>query len=322
VNGSVAREDADKSVHQEPAGIPRRWRVILGLLRRLPQGALSRAWGRLAEVRWPRGIQGLVNASFARIVGADLEEAESPPSAYASLSAFFVRRLRPGARRWPEHGDTPGSPVDGVLGEYGTLDRGIALQAKGFAYRVEDLLGDVGWAERFRSGCFLTIYLSPRHYHRIHSPLDATVRRAVAVPGRLLPVNLPAVRSIPDLFPRNERLVALMEAHGVPVAVVAIGAYNVGRISAAFDPGWNGAEGRGVTNRASRREPEIRTYDPAIPVRRGAELMAFHLGSTVVLMIGSGGSALPDFEPGLREGMEVRLGAPLLASPLDPALSD
>src|SRR5690606_37874720 len=136
--------------------------------------------------------------------------------------------------------------------------------------------------ESFRDGDFITLYLSPRHYHRVHAPLAGAVVAARHVPGALLPVNRAAVAHVPELFPRNERVVAYLETAAGRLVVVAIGAYNVGRISTAFDAAWAGGA-RGVTNRPGAR-PESRHYEPPVRLERGAELMAFHLGSTVVLL--------------------------------------
>lgn len=289
------------------------WRALLLLLRLLPQGALSRLWGSFAEIRFPGFLQGRVNRGFAAIFRANLTEAEGSPESYPSLSAFFVRRLSEGVRRWPADGSVPTSPVDGVLGSCGRLERGVALQAKGIPYRVAELLGSEERAVFFTSGIFITLYLSPRHYHRIHSPISGGLSGAIALPGRLLPVNLAAVRSIRDLFPRNERLVAFIEGESIRTAVVAVGAYNVGRISAPFDPAWAGGPERSVTNRRGHRMPEVRSYSPPLPVERGAEIMAFHLGSTIVLLLADEGRELV-LNPALREGEEVPLGTPLLAA--------
>jgi len=293
------------------------WRLLLALLARLPQGALSRGWGWLADREFPAPLQGKVNRGFARVVGVELEESELPPEGYPSLSDFFVRRLRPGVRNWPQDPRILASPVDGVVGSCGILDEGSALQAKGLVYSAADLVGSDRERWGFRRGLFLTIYLSPRHYHRIHAPIEGALVEAHSIPGRLLPVNLPAVRSIPELFPRNERLVACVEGEGFRMALVAVGAYNVGRISAAFEPGWAGRRGRGITNLPGARAVESRAYSPPLPVRRGEEFMAFHLGSTVVLLLEplEEGGALPAFAPGVAEGVEIRLGAPLLAPP-------
>jgi phosphatidylserine decarboxylase len=230
----------------------------------------------------------------------DLTEAHEPVTAYGSLDELFVRHLRPGLRSWPTSPAVAGSPVDGVLGSHGRITAGGLLAAKGRDYTVAELLDDAEQATRFEAGSYATLYLAPRHYHRIHAPVGGEVGWARHVPGRLLPVNRPAVALIDGLFPRNERLIPVIEGSPLgAVAVVAVGAFNVGRITADFDPGL-------VTNRP-RAQAATRRYDPAFPVERGDGLMAFHLGSTVVLLF----EKPVEFAAGLESGQELRLGHPL-----------
>lgn len=280
------------------------WRALLALLAQLPQPGLSRAFGQLADLRIPRPMRGAVLGSFARAVGIDVTEAELPLTEYPTLNAFFVRRLRPDARTAPGDPGVLACPVDGILGQSGAIERGQALQAKGRWYSVAKLLDDEADAARYEGGTFITLYLSPRHYHRIHSPCDGGIVYARHVPGALLPVNQPAVAHVQDLFPKNERLVCAIDGPLGRVAIVAIGAYNVGRISAGFDPSWVGSSEASVTNRR-RHEPDTRRYDPPVVVRQGQEIMAFHLGSTVVLLLEPGRVQLTTQ---LERGREVRLG--------------
>ena len=286
------------------------WRATLALLRRLPQAALSRSLGRLADVRVPRGMRPVLYGRFARAVGADLTEVERPLADYATLNEFFVRRLKPGLRAWPADPRAVGSPVDGVVGASGRIERGSALQAKGRRYSVGELLGDADAGRGYEGGWFITLYLSPRHYHRVHAPIGGRVARARHVPGTLFPVNAPSVAHVPDLFARNERVLCVIDSEVGAAAVVAVGAYNVARISTAFDPTWGGTRGW-VSNRRDPL-PRTRSYDPPLPITRGDELMAFHLGSTVVLLFPAGTIEL---DPACRPGVEVRLGR-LLARPV------
>lgn len=276
----------------------RTWRLILAMLGRLPQGALSRSFGRVADVPLPPALRRPVLGAFARTMGIDLTEAELPLEAYGSLNQFFVRRLREGVRSWPADPGAVASPVDGIVGQIGRIEGGLLIQAKGRAYSAAELLMSRSEAERYDGGGFVTLYLSPRHYHRIHAPVAGEIRSAMHVPGALLPVNEPAVKHVADLFVRNERLLCHLERPEGTVAVVAVGAYNVGRIAAAFDPEWQG------TNR--RRAPlATREYDPPVRVERGDEIMAFHLGSTVVLLLEP---SAPPLRAALRPEQEVRLG--------------
>lgn len=282
-------------------------RLILLLLFRLPQGALSRLTGWLAHRPVPRPFRSLIIGGFARVVGIRTDEALQPPSEFASIGAYFVRHLRPGVRSWPADEAVPASPVDGIVGACGDITEGKLLQAKGMAYSLRELVGDPEEAKRYEDGVFITLYLSPRHYHRIHTPMAGELTLARSIPGRLLPVHRAAVRQVKDLFPRNERLVVHVDGDvGCPMALVAVGAFNVGKISAAFEPGW-------TTNRPDRTEGdahEVRTYRK--PVRRGEELAAFHLGSTVVLLFGpeirQNGWAL---HPERTQHSDVLLGDPL-----------
>ena len=300
-----------------------RWRLLLRLLQRLPQGALSRATGALAEVPLPRFLRGPVIGGFARVVGVDTGEVAGSPRDFTSVGDFFVRRLRTGVRSWPEDLRILASPVDGVVGALGEIREGTVLQAKGMPYGIGELLAQPSPPEldprRFEGGRYLTLYLSPRHYHRIHAPASGHLLRAQAVPGRLLPVNDPAIRGVPRLFPRNERLVLWMEVEGAPLALVAVGAFNVGRISVAFDEEWNGPRGEGVTNRPGRRGGGTRDYAPSLPLSRGDEIAAFHLGSTVVLLVGpDAGGQVPELTPDLRPGADIRLGDPLTVRSTGP----
>ncbi len=284
---------------------------MLALLSRLPQGALSRSFGRVADIPLPRPLRRAVLGTFARGVGIDLSEAELPLEEYGSLNDFFVRRLRPGTRSWPDRVDLLASPVDGITGQLGPVTGGRIVQAKGRRYSVAELLGDDGEAARFDRGQFITIYLSPRHYHRIHAPAAGTIAIARHLPGLLLPVNEPAVAHVPDLFARNERLLCHIDGPVGRVGVVAVGAYNVGRISAAFDRVWNAPEGSGswVTNRRGVA-PATHRYHPPVEMKLGDELMAFHLGSTVVLLLEPGA---PKLRGDLRAGTPVVLGEVLTA---------
>ena len=282
----------------------RSWRLILRMLGILPARGMSRTFGQVADILLATSLRKPVLGAFARAVGVDLTEAEKPLDAYPTLNEFFIRRLKADARSWPEDPEAIVSPVDGIVGSFGRLRDGKAIQAKGHRYLLADLLGDEGEAEVYEGGSFLTIYLSPRHYHRIHTPAAGTISRATYLPGHLYPVNAPAVMHIPGLFARNERLVCYLDSARGRIPIVAVGAYNVGRISASFDPGWSGDDmRRWVTNRRPPA-PLRRVYDPVLDVAPGDELMIFHLGSTVVLLFQQGVELRPD----LATGMDVQVG--------------
>jgi len=272
-------------------------------MRYLPQGLASRLVGVAARIPLPRPLRRPLLGGFARLAGIRMDEAVRSVAEFRSFDALFTRKLRPGLRSWEPGGGILASPVDGVIGAVGVVESGSLVQAKGRRYTVNALLADEEAARPFEGGLFVTISLSPRHYHRIHTPIPGRVVAARHIPGRLFPVHPAAVREVAHLFARNERLACIVSADVGEVAVVAVGAMNGGRISAAFDPDWAGGPDEGVTNRGGGRIAE-RMYAEPREVGRGEELMAFHLGSTVVLLTPPG----LRLDPGIAPGLEVEVG--------------
>lgn len=273
-------------------------------LRLLPKNSISRAVGALSELELPQPLRGPINSSFAQLAGIDLGESESAPDAYASVNAFFTRRLREGARDIEANkaGDLV-SPSDGRLSTFGRIEAETLVQAKGKNYRLVDLVDSGRDAERFVGGHFATVYLSPRDYHRVHSPASGVVSKVSYIPGQLFPVNPLAVRNVSELFAVNERLISYVEepALGV-VGVVMVGATCVGKMSLAF----HGLK----TNGRFRRREDIEIGGTQLEA--GDELGMFNLGSTVVLLIGSQNF---EFRSDLTEGMTLRMGELLGRTP-------
>jgi phosphatidylserine decarboxylase len=264
---------------------------------------LSRLAGWLADRRLPSWILLPAIRAWARAYRADLSEAAEPVEAFRTFNAFFTRALRPGVRAVDDRPGVVVSPTDSRLSGIGAVPAdGRIEQIKGRAYGLDALVGSAEEAEPYRGGLHATLYLSPGMYHRIHSPVGGRIVGWRYLPGRLFPVNPPAVRSVPGLFTRNERLVVFLEAEGLgPVTLVLVGAANVGRISLRFSSL--------VTNRgaaAVREEPP----EP-IPVSRGDELGAFNLGSTVVILATDPTLTPADVAPGAL----VRMGEALWRRP-------
>lgn len=272
-------------------------RFKLTALRLLPKNAVSRAFGAVSDIPLPPGVRGVVNNGFATFAGADITESQSDPGEYGTLNAFFTRKLKDGLR--PIATDDPRamvSPVDGRLDQFGPIRDSTLVQAKGRTYTLTDLLDSGRDAAKFVGGHFATIYLSPRDYHRVHSPASGEVTHLGYVPGYLWPVNPLAVGNIDELFAVNERLTTYMANAALgDVGVVMVGATCVGRMTVAFHDV--------TTNGAFRRRQDIAVRDVALT--HGAELGMFNLGSTVILLI-----ATPDFEfdPELTTGTAVQVG--------------
>ena len=277
----------------------RQW--VVDLVERLPQGVLSRGWGWIARRRHPRlGVE-ILKRVFVKAAGIDMTEAEQGTRDYSCLEELFLRRLRPGARRIDPDPTAFVCPVDGRVGQSGRVTNGTLLQVKGRSYELSALLGDAKAAARFEGGTYVTLYLSPRDYHRVHSPVSGQVAEAVVIPGALMPVFGEAVSTVDELFARNERLITYVDSPDAGrVAMVKVGAMMVGKITLAFDPTIH-------TNRAGQGKRQVR-YDPPRMVQKGAELGAFEMGSTVVAVTEPGCVDLVKMETGTAVRMGQRLG--------------
>ena len=270
----------------------------------LPHHLLSRA--ARAITRWRTGwLKNLMIRAFIWYFRVDMSEAADPaPDHYPDFNHFFTRALRAGIRPQPENPHSIACPVDGRISELGRIVDDCLVQAKGRTYTLTALLGgDRERAALLRGGLFATLYLSPRDYHRIHMPCDGRLTETIYIPGRLFSVAPHTTRAIPNLFTRNERLVALFQGQCGPMAVVMVGAIFV----ACMETVWEGV--------MQGHRPGIQTRDYTaggdnrqIRLARGAEMGRFNMGSTVILLFG------PDqaqWDPQLAAGHPVYLGQPL-----------
>lgn len=262
----------------------------------LPHHAISWIVYRIARVRW-RPVKNLAIRIYTRLHTVNMEEAaNSNKYAYDSLNAFFTRALKVGSRPLAEAPEFWICPVDGTVSQAGIIENGRIFQAKGQYYNLSELLGDddIG-AEPFRNGKFATLYLSPRDYHRIHMPIDATLRQMTYVPGRLFSVAAYTVKSIPRLFARNERVVCRFDTDYGPMILVLVGAINV----SATETAWHGL----VTGKG-RKLTRYQYASDEVVLRRGDEMGRFNLGSTVILLT----TERFELDPSIRAGKPVRMG--------------
>jgi len=278
-------------------------RAFVTLQHLLPQHALSRLvyWLTRSRQRW---LSQTLIRLFVRSFRPDLGDAvETRLVAYRSFNEFFTRALRPGARPMPDDPLAIACPVDGTVSMAGAIDGQRLLQAKGHDYSLPALLaGHEDWVGRCSGGQFVTIYLAPYNYHRIHMPLAGSLQSAWYVPGRLFSVNATTTARVPGLFARNERLICAFEGPGGGFAMVLVGALFVGSMSTV----WHGD----VTPTRRRWLRDLQPLPGAAPLaaERGAELGRFNMGSTVILLLPPGRSA---WHAGLGAGRIVRVGEPI-----------
>lgn len=264
----------------------------------IPHHAVSRLVGYLAHHRHST-IKTWLISRFVRAYNVNLEEALEPNiTAYLHFADFFTRAIRPERRPITDIPHGVACPADGCISQYGQIEKGCLIQAKGKYYNVEQLLG--GSTERsalFSEGCFITIYLSPRDYHRLHMPISGVLQEMIYVPGRLFSVNHVTTDTVPDLFARNERVVAIFTTDAGPMALVLVGALLV----ASIETVWHGT----VT---PPRHLQIQTWNYAshpITLERGAEMGRFNMGSTIIVLFGK---EVIRWRDSLASGLNVHMG--------------
>lgn len=271
-------------------------RTLLTLLNLLPKNLLSRFIGFLANL----SISKAFVPWFAKRYKINLDEAEKDISDYPTLNQFFTRHLKAGVR--PIHKlDNPSnvvSPVDGKIAQMGDIVNGSMIQAKGLDYQLNHLIGSTLEAEAYQDGYYMTIYLAPTDYHRMHHYATGLIQKMRVIPGRLFPVNVFAVNNVRNLFPINERITTYIEnKFGQKSAIVKVGATVVGKIKLAYH--------KAESNKGLAM---AKTFESPIEVTKGDELGYFAMGSTVVMLFEKGSFKVNEK---LQAGDAVRMGEDL-----------
>ena len=266
-----------------------------------PKRALTAFAGFMANLKIP-AIKNYLIHDFIQKYQVNMQEAvDEQVDHYACFNDFFIRHLRPECRPVAEAAVV--SPVDGVISEIGRITSGRLLQAKGRDYTVSELLtSESALSAQFDNGSFATLYLSPKDYHRVHMPMDATLKEMIYVPGKLFSVQPTTARVIPRLFARNERLVVFFDTSVGLMAMVLVGATIVGAIGTA----WHGDIRRG---RQKVRFDYTDNTAVNTALQKAVEMGYFKLGSTVVLLFADGERM--QWRPDLQAGSGIRFGEAL-----------
>jgi phosphatidylserine decarboxylase len=232
----------------------------------------------------------------------DLHLEEAKTRDFASVRDCFVRELRDGARQIDPNPYVATSPCDAVVGAFGTVEADRAIQAKGFPYSLQDLLGDKHIAARHVGGKFVTLRLRASMYHRFHAPCDVHIRGIRYISGDTWNVNPIALKRVEKLFCKNERVVLPFDVStpGSYLTLVPIAAILVASIRLHFIPAELSLRYRGATD---------------IPCEarfvKGQELGYFESGSTIVVFA----SGEFEFSKNVIEGATIRVGEPLFVHP-------
>lgn len=245
----------------------------------MPKHFISRVVGKLAAAK-AGAFTTLLIKLFIKQYKIDMSEAlHEDPAHYPTFNEFFTRPLKDGIRPLASEENIVAHPVDGAISQLGDIENGQLIQAKGHNYSINALLGgNEQDSAPFMGGKFATIYLAPKDYHRIHMPVDGTLKRMIYVPGDLFSVNPLTAQNVPNLFARNERVVAIFDTPMGELAMVLVGA----TIVASIETIWAGT----VTPPAGK---DVFSWgypasgERAVKLKKGDEMGRFKLGSTVIL---------------------------------------
>lgn len=242
------------------------------LQRLLPQRLLCQVFGWLAERSNPLVRRPLIGL-FRRVYAIDMQEYEHVASSdYSSFNDFFTRRLKAHTRPISPTGIV--SPVDGTFSLTGNVDDGRLLQAKGRYFSLRELLANSASYREYEGAAFATIYLAPHNYHRVHVPLDSSLKSLTYVPGCQFSVNKSSALNIPNIYARNERIIAEFSSPQGDYCLIMVGALLVAGMSTVVT---------GKIRRLKKVTP-LQFSENKTRFHRGDEFGAFQMGSTVIML--------------------------------------
>ncbi|PLR93786.1 phosphatidylserine decarboxylase [Bacillus sp. T33-2] len=216
--------------------------------------------------------------SFAKIYRINVAEMEKPLHEYPTLHDFFIRKLKEGARLKDGHPAAVLSPVDAVIEDIGTVRADQRITVKGKVYSIAEMLGSPEATRKYEDGTYVILYLSPSHYHRIHSPVSGTVVNRWTLGTKSYPVNRMGLKYGDRPLSKNFRTITEVHHGKGHVAIVKVGAMFVNSIETVH-------EGEQLT--------------------RGEEMAYFSFGSTVVLLFEKDSFQLL---PGIMLPTEIKVG--------------
>ncbi len=259
----------------------------------------SKMVGRIADVPVPTVVRDPLWSVVGRALGVDVRSTRDGLDTFETFGSFFGRALKENARPVADEALAV-VPCDGLCVAAGRLASDEqTVRVKGHTYTVGALLG-MNPAEVSRGTLYYwVIYLAPRDYHRVHAPVSGSLHSVRHVPGTLFPVNALGVRFVPALFTRNERVVFSGAQHdGSPWALSMVGALGVGSIA---------VNAKVAKNLCVSGQDGARSAVVNHEIRKGSEIGAFKLGSTVILGLVSDAQ----LSSKVRVGSVCRMGEPL-----------
>ena len=267
------------------------------LTNRIPRKLLTHLMGWYSKIQSPMLTR--LSISIWRVFSPDLDFTEAKKNTFNSLHECFIRELKDGVRPIDTQNGGVVSPCDGIVGSFGTIDNGVVYQAKGFPYKVADLILDEALQKRLQNGCYVTLRLTSTMYHRFHAPIDCEVDKVTYISGDTWNVNPIALARIENLFCKNERaFIELKTGHKdeclvlVPVAAILVASMQFHCLDGPLNLRYKGPNVL----------PCLARYN------KGDEMGYFEHGSTILVFASS------EFVigEGIKHGERIKMGESLL----------
>lgn len=227
------------------------------------------------------GLSRFIIPSFVKVYNINLLEMEKPLGKYPTLHDFFIRKLKFGARKHDKSPFSIISPVDGVIEEIGEISRTNDITVKGKTYSIKEMLGKEHVIDQYIAGHYMVLYLSPSHYHRIHSPVTGEITDQWTLGRKSFPVNKWGLKYGKHPLSKNYRRITELKHEFGHLCVVKVGAMFVNSIEMVHE---------------------------GDKIEQGQELAYFSFGSTVVLLFENNTFAL---EPSIKIPTDVYVGEKL-----------
>jgi phosphatidylserine decarboxylase len=269
------------------------------LTNRIPRQLLTRFVGWFGKIEQPL-IRDLSIGAWRLFAEVDLGQARK--TSFRSLHDCFVRELKDGARTVDPDPALLTSPCDAIVGCSGRIEGDQLIQAKGFPYKLHELLANPELEAHYRDGTYVTLRLTSSMYHRFHAPHDVRIERVTYISGDTWNTNPIAIQRVERLFCKNERAVieTRLQATGHRVTLVPVASILVASLRLHFVD---------VLLHLKYAGPNVIACDAR--AGKGEELGWFELGSTIIVFAPKG-FALCE---GVRQGTVIAMGQPLLRLP-------
>ena len=288
---------------------------------------VSRITGKIANVTIPESLRPFIFTKFSAAYGVKLNEMEEPDlTKYKTFLEFFTRKIKP--RPVDQDPNSVVSPADCKVLCFSEVTSDNVVIVKNVTYNMGELLTGIPnytFSEEMLQNmkrnkdnklyhCIL--YLAPGDYHRFHSPTKYLVKQRNYIFGTLLPVKREYALTGKMKYDKNERVTVYGDWLQGLMALVFVGALNVGSVELTFDPElktnlvpkrpFSPTLVKSFTNtgNAPANFENLKENPNGLVIEKGGEVGRFNLGSSVVMFF----EAHKDFKFTIQEGQDIRYG--------------